>query len=186
MSRILAFGLCLAAAVPLRAQEVLVTPGARVRVTLQSAERVSGAFFARTRDSLLLEVQGPAGVQPRGISLADIQRVERYLGKGHPYGERIFVGIAVGGGIGALLGATTGLCERTGQGMFECFGQYEERGDAVRDGVLVGGITGALVGVIAGAIGHDRWQPASLPAVQPTITAGGSGLAFRLQVAVRF
>jgi hypothetical protein len=185
ISRVLVVGMLLWAAAPLGAQEVLVTPGARVRLMLKSTERVSGTFSAASRDSLLLEVRGPGGVEPSWFSLADIQRIERHMGKRHPWGTSILLGTAIGGGLGALVGATMSLCEPTGEGSFECLFQPTERGEAVGAGAALGGFTGAFVGIIVGAVGRDRWQPASLPALQPTVTAGSAGLQIRFRVPVR-
>jgi hypothetical protein len=155
-------------------------------VTLQSAERVSGTFSARNRDSLLLQIGGPSAAEPRSISLAEIQWIERYMGKRHPYGKSILLGTAIGGGIGALLGAVQPLCKPTGEGWFECLFQATERGEAVQFGAVGGGATGALIGIIVGAFGHDHWQRASLPALQPTITAGRSGLGIGFRLPMRF
>ena len=175
-------GSLLAAAVPLAAQEVLVTPGARIRVTLRSAERLSGMLSASNRDSLLLQARGPSAVEPRSIALADIERLERSLGKRHRYGKGILLGTAIGGGIGVLLGVAYPLCEPTGEGLFECLFEFTDRGEAVRFNAVGGAVTGALIGIIVAAVGRENWQPASLPAMQPTISAGRSGLeiGFRL------
>lgn len=178
-------GSFLVAAVPLAAQEVLVTPGARIRVTLRSTERLSGIFSTSNRDSLLLQAGGPSAAEPRAVALADIQRLERSLGKRHRYGKSVLLGTAIGGGIGLLLGAAYPLCEPTGEGLFECLLEFTDRGEAVRFNAVGGAVTGALIGIIVAAVGREHWRPASLPALQPTISAGRSGLGIGFRRPVR-
>ncbi|MBL8959813.1 MAG: hypothetical protein JNJ98_08170 [Gemmatimonadetes bacterium] len=128
------------------AQEVLATPGARVRFTTRGSTRWLTAVVREVGpDSLRLDV-GPT--QNRPFATADIAELQVSLGRNHLAG--MGAGLLIGAGIGGVGGALVGLTEARD-------GDYYI--GPVWAGVIFA-VPGALAGSLIGAlVGTERWYP---------------------------
>jgi hypothetical protein len=140
------------------AQESLLEPGARVRVTLRIPPQSQVARFEALTDTTLL-LSGSSAA--RVIPLSNIERIEWSSGRkpgvlGGVIG--LLVGVAVGGAAGCA-------ANRDSYGVF-CGGQSDTK---VAVGAAIGGIAGAALGAYLRR--RDRWTPVALPRRSPDIDA---------------
>jgi hypothetical protein len=165
------------------------TSGARIRITTApnaldkrvSARYSSEAYFPAARvlsvgsDSLYLLV---APADTLAVALADVARLEVSSGRKRLTGK--------GAGIGALVGATSGVVMGYASGDDRgwcCFSAGEK---AVAYGVGLG-LSGLVVGMVIGAFPvSERWTsvPLGAAAATPRVQMGRGGA--RLSVAVSF
>jgi hypothetical protein len=161
---VLGLGLWLVPLAPSEAQVTEVQPGARIRLRApeELAGRAVGLVVARSADSLTFAREGAA---PRTLSLRSITALELSRGKSHAQG--LLRGIAIGGAIGLLLGASGYEAEN-------CDGYVCNRGQAAALGAFGGAIIGATVGA---AIGVERWERITLPVRVSALRSAGGRLS---------
>jgi len=159
------------AVAPLAAQSPpLIAPGARVRLTLITQERIAGTYLGRSADSVIVVARAQHGTVVWRIAIERICRAEASTGRQHRYGEPMLIGVTVGAACGALAYAgESGTSTR----------------EAVAFGLGSGTLTGLVVGAIIAAIGREAWSPGALDVAPPVVTAGPARFGFGFHLSLR-
>jgi hypothetical protein len=166
---------------PISAQETpAMRLGDRVRVTYGTVERqeMDGVFQGVEGTDLLVLSRETSEVHR--IPTGSVERSRVYQGKKRHH----WTGFGIGGGAGAVAGFALSLIVVQSWGCFsdgfyglervEC--ETSGEGAAIVGFGLIGGLAGALIGSF---IKTDRWEPVSLPSVQPSFQGSPVG-RFRL------
>ncbi len=150
------------------AQEPVLEPGAKVRVTAPEVadEPLEGTYWG-VRDDGSLAMTAESTEEPISVPLVAISGIELGVKK-----RRTVRGLVVLGLCGGLLGAARAAAPRT----FSMFGQTCEDTGSCPDyatSIAVGIIGLGAVGAAVGSIPRTEWEPVELPAkplvaVQPT------------------
>jgi len=171
-----------AGALDLPAQESRVAPGTRVRFELRSGERFDGRVISLGRDTL------EAGFPPNGVAarypLGNISKLEVVSGQRRP----VLRGLAVGAGVGVVVGGLAGAlsyspCES--KEIFGCLLAPTSRSESATVGGVVFGAIGLVAGGLQGLIPRDRWQRLPLDGTGArfnlrSLPAGGRGVGLAL------
>ena len=152
---------------PAPTQPSVLVSGSRIRVQpvapsplFPDGKRRVGTFRALTPDSLTIEwTEGGTSTMPRSavIQLEASQGRRRFVGRG------LLIGLVVGGGTGAFVGAAD--YDASPCGTSDCFLDFG-RGFYAATGAAVGGAIGVLVGGTVGATARrEVWRRIHLDAV---------------------
>lgn len=149
-----------------------IQPGSRVRVVALSLPGVVevGKVIATDPDSLIVERERSRGVAR--LARTDVSSVEVSAGHHRNAGRGAILGLLIGAGGGAVLGAMTWEpC--TGF----CFLEPDTRSASAALGAGVFGTLGALIGTVAGALNvSDEWQSVTVsPTAGVSRTENGGG-----------
>lgn len=138
-----------------------VSPNTRVRVQLvANPVAVLGLAVSMDPDSLVV---APAAGNPVRIRLQDIARLDTVAGQRSQFGRGLAVGLGVGAMLGGLIGAALYTpCEELGP--LACvFAVPGSAGEAALVGAVAAGIACTLIGGIIGATRMtDRWGQVDL------------------------
>lgn len=157
--------LLLTAFVDLFAQEKpAVAPGAKVRVSAPPVveKRVVGFVVLLDRDTLVLNVEGRA--EPLTVPLASVSVLEVHRGRKSRVGRGALIGLAVGAGGGAIIGAlaTSDSC---------LFDPDPCPAAGAGAGALFFVLPGTVIGAIIGALTRtDRWETVPLDQIRVGLT----------------
>lgn len=160
-------------------QEPIVAPGARVRVTAPSIsrDRLVGTVVEMGEDTCVLEVE--RRTQPVALPLASLETLEVSQGKKSKAGTGALIGLVVGAGGGAALGA--GICSS----LSDLPGGSDDCGGAAIAGALLFGLPSCGLGALIGwSIKVDRWEEVQLDRLRLG-RAPGRDLGFTLSVSLR-
>ena len=116
-----------------------IQPLLKLIVELKSGKTVKGEFSSASESGLVLV---------RGNKMENVDRIEIrkiYQDGGTSATKSTLIGAAVGGGGGAVLGATAFGCNSGG---FICFSRTEAAGFTAVVGASVGAITGFVIGKV--------------------------------------
>jgi hypothetical protein len=188
MSRLIAglFALALAHPTALAAQAApaaALAPGARVRITTAGSEPRIATVVARQGDTL--RVRWPELASDVAVPLSGISRLEVSTGRHRRVLKGLFLGTAIGGATGALVGAATyEPCESTE--FLGCFLEPENRMQSATFGGAVGGVLGLVVGSLAGLVRHESWDRVSLDERRVAVAVTPRAHETRLAVSLRF
>lgn len=149
---------------PMRLEGQVPEPGARVRLTHVSGERVQGTLQELGADSARLVATSGT---PVVVSLAEVRRIEVSLGRRREFWKHLgmtAMGLSAVGGV--LAASSYEPCDE--DVLFGCLLSPESRSEAFLWGALVGGVTGIPAGVVVGAaVKREQWRAVSQPAAQP-------------------
>jgi hypothetical protein len=142
-------------ALPAGAQLSAITPGDRVRATLQGSTQAMEYTVVALRNDTL-HVRQPASAEDQLLPLSSVQRLEVYRGReprSSTLARRVGYGAAIGAVAGGLLLAATD--------------DDEFFSDSPGGAFLIGALPGAAVGGAVGALtglgrGRERWEPVAL------------------------
>jgi hypothetical protein len=143
----------------------LMTPGARVRITLASQRAWLGTLVSVVDDSMFVR-QG-SSADTTLIRLSQVTRLEVSNGKRRSTHlvRNTVIGAAIGSGLGWVIGAATsdGGCSRTDA----CWLDYEAMVAAPTihnegPGLVIGGLAGGALGLLVSRARTDDWRPVSL------------------------
>jgi len=152
------------------AQEAPLRPGQRVRVqsAIVNTPVVTGAVEAIRPDTLVVRPEdGASGGVATAIPLSSIARLQVSQGRHSKWVTGLVVGLGIGVGGGAILGATT--CE--GDFLFTT-------GDCAVMGATLFGAVGAVSGTVVGLLTKsERWESVPVNRVRPTVGRGFNGRA---------
>lgn len=159
-----------------------VAPGVRVRLTLQSGERLGGTVESVSDTAIAVrsnEADSVVTVVPR----PRVRRMEWLAAtRAHPIASRVGAGILIGGVTGAVIGYQRySPCDYMKEG--GCYLMPRSRADAVELGMVAGAALGLVVGGLVGLFTpREIWRDAEWP--------GGVSAGFapdgRVGVAVRY
>jgi hypothetical protein len=180
---LLSAALTLAVATSAGAQDLRpVTVGSRVKVGLVSPKStVRGTVTALDDVSIALRMAPQEAAPSIQVALENVRRIEVSIGRRHPVGKSILLGIGIGGVGGALIGAVAPLCEP--KEFLDCLFEPTTRGESVAMNALLMGTGGLVVGAVVGLVGHEAWAPGSVAGWRPLVAARPGGVA--VGVAVR-
>ena len=164
-----------------RAQDALPDlTGQRVRITLEGRPAPMRGTVA-SQDSAAITLRESGG-NVRVVPIAELDEVERSLGRAGNAGKGFWIGAGGGFVLGGVTGAVIandicGSCDPETAKAFVLVGVA---------GALVGGLLGGLIGAAAGS---ERWEPVGSaarlgrgPSDLPTRSAPAFTLAFRLDI----
>lgn len=159
-----------------------VAVGSRIKVRLVSPRStVQGTVTALEADSIALRVACEKAAPSVRLALENVRRIEVSVGRRHPVGKSILLGIGIGGVGGALIGAVAPLCEP--KAFLDCLFEPTTRGESVAMNALIMGTGGLVVGAVVGLVGHEAWAPGRVAGWRPVVAARSGGVA--VGVAVR-
>jgi hypothetical protein len=140
--------------------------------TRRTCQTDSGLLVTVTANSLAVA----EGTDETVFALDSVSSLEVSSGKRRRVGRSMLIGSAIGGGVGALIGAIyfandcseSGVCSLAGAAV----------------GAIVGVPLGLLVGGVAGAfVKTDRWEEVPLDRLRVSFAPKRDGFAFGLSVA---
>ncbi|MEA2763908.1 MAG: hypothetical protein QOK07_312 [Gemmatimonadaceae bacterium] len=143
-----------------------VDAGSRVRIAAPvfGGKKQVATVVSVTDDSLLLR-QG-ASTAYLSVAKSDITGLEVSRGTHTRKGRGALLGLLIGAGTGAAIGAATYKKPKPCEG-FSCFGDIlgpSSRGFNVGIGAAFGGLLGTAVGALVGMSARDSWVPATVGA----------------------
>jgi hypothetical protein len=152
-----------------------VQPGQRVRVSrIEHTPAIIGEIGAIVADTLIVRHPGGlGGTATTAIPLSSIARLQASRGQRSKWATGLLVGLGVGVGGGAVVGAAT------------CHGDLLlTTGDCAVMGAALFGAIGAVSGTVVGLlVKTERWETVPLDRVSPRVSWGPNGrLAFGLRL----
>jgi hypothetical protein len=140
-----------------------VDAGSRVRITAPvfGGKKQVATVVSSTPDSLVLR-QG-ASTAYLSVAKSDITGLEVSRGTHTRKGRGALLGLLIGAGTGAAVGAATYKKPKPCEG-FACFGEMfgpSSRSFNTGMGASIGGLLGAAVGALVGMNARDSWVPAT-------------------------
>lgn len=155
----------------LPAQEVVVSPGQRVKVNSPEAQ---GTFVVQSAGADTLVLTAPNGSETRAVPIASISRLEVSGGERSRmsgFGRGAGFGFLIGAGVGGMWGFADGDDECSGDNW--CLFQMSAGEKALLGGVVIGGLGGVIGGLFGVANPGERWQRVPVRRVAAGPAPGG-------------
>jgi hypothetical protein len=138
-----------------------IAPGSRVRLVspVFGDQRQTGIVASSTTDTLVFRAAA-RDATPIAIATPNIARIEVATGTHSRKAKGALVGLLIGAGAGALIGAATYKKPKP----CGCLFAFEDtRGSDAAIAGFLGGIVGAITGAIIGSRQTDSWVPVAVP-----------------------
>lgn len=126
--------------------------GTRVRVTMNTKERVVGTVVVLAADSVVIAPEGGPG--NRSLLRTNVARVELSAGKRSSKARGARMGLLAGAAVGAVYGVVI-VREEAPDCINECAPLLTSVG--LLSGAVVLGLVGTALGALAGAPSRERW-----------------------------
>jgi hypothetical protein len=139
-----------------------IAPGSRVRIVsaVFGDQRQTGIVAASTTDTLVFR---PAArdASPIAIAIPNIAKIEVASGTHTRKAKGALVGLLIGAGAGAIIGAATYKKPKP----CGCFFDFSEdsRGFETALGAFLVGTVGAIAGAVVGSHPTESWVPVAIP-----------------------
>ena len=184
MRSLMAVGAWLLASAPAWAQDPVVAPGTRVRITTRAHERLEGTVTEWRGDTLTLRPKKGLLTEVPMSEVSDLSVVRGR--RPNPLGGAV-KGMVLGAGTGlVILGALCGeedIDPGAGEGSPDACSWSDFGFLLMGTGALT--VAGGAVGLVVGTVvGTDAWRPVALPGARLSVRSlprGGVGVGFSVR-----